>query len=90
MCSAILVFAGQGSVLAQQPKKPPLPKAGSAQTHMKIGKEQLEMRRFPLAVRSFSAAIRRDTAMPRHIYCGGTAYDQMVRLRQQSRISRTT
>jgi tetratricopeptide (TPR) repeat protein len=79
MCIAMCaVLAVQGSVLAQQSKKPAAAKTGqSAQAHMKMGKEQLEMRRFALAVRSFAAAIRRDPGNAEAYLLRGTAYDQM-------------
>jgi tetratricopeptide (TPR) repeat protein len=75
---ACLAFAAQGPVSAQQTRNSPLAKAGqSAQTHMKMGKEQMETRRFALAVRSFSAAIRRDPDNAEAYLLRGTAYDQM-------------
>jgi tetratricopeptide (TPR) repeat protein len=66
------------STVAQAAKKAPAHKAGqSAQAQLKIGKEQLEQRRFALAARSFSAAIRRDPGNAEAYLLRGTAYDQM-------------
>ena len=49
----------------------------SAKIHMDQGKAQMEKKRYALAIRSFSAAIRRDPRLSEAYLLRGKAYDQV-------------
>jgi tetratricopeptide (TPR) repeat protein len=66
------------SAPAQSAPRSTVPTVGqSAKVHMDQGKAQMEKKRYALALRSFSAAIRRDPRLSEAYLLRGTAYDQV-------------
>ena len=63
---------------AQNPPRSTVSTVGqSAKIHMDQGKAQMEKKRFVIAIRSFSAAIRRDSRLSEAYLLRGKAYDQV-------------
>jgi tetratricopeptide (TPR) repeat protein len=79
LTAMVVVFplASPTSTQAQNIQRSQVSSVGqSAKNHMDQGRAQMERKRFALAIRSFSAAIRRDPRLSEAYLLRGQAYDQ--------------
>ncbi len=77
-CAAfILLWASCGRSLAQNPRSQTTVQGNPAQVQVERGKADLEHKRYAVAVRSFSAALRRDPSYAEAYLLRGIAQDRL-------------